>query len=140
MPLSVISDIIGGRWTRFSSPAIRGSSRRVPLSTGPTRIGRDLDALHAALAASRRRTGFGRAIAAPQIGIGKRMIAMDLGARPLSLINPEVFWRSDDTIDVWDDCMSVPDRVVLVRCHRSISFRYSTSGAACASGVGSRRT
>jgi peptide deformylase len=87
-------------------------------------IAAELEALHAALAAFRRRTGFGRAIAAPQIGIGKRMIAMDLGARPLSLINPDVFWRSEDTIDVWDDCMSVPDRVVLVRRHRSISVRY----------------
>jgi peptide deformylase len=83
-----------------------------------------LEALHDALTAFRRRTGFGRAIAAPQIGIGKRVIAMDLGARPLSLINPEVFWRSDQMIDVWDDCMSVPDRVVRVRRHRSISIRY----------------
>jgi peptide deformylase len=85
---------------------------------------RQLEALHGALTAFRRRTGFGRAIAAPQIGIGKRVIAMDLGARPLSLINPEVFWRSDQMIDVWDDCMSVPDRVVRVRRHRSISIRY----------------
>ena len=87
-------------------------------------VGRELEALHAALSAFRRRTGFGRAIAAPQIGIRKRMIAMDLGARPLTLINPDVVWRSQETIDVWDDCMSVPDRVVLVQRHRSISIRY----------------
>lgn len=85
---------------------------------------RELGALHRALAGFRRRRGFGRAIAAPQIGIAKRVIAMDLGARALSLINPEVFWRSDETIELWDDCMSVPDRVVRVRRHRSISIRY----------------
>lgn len=85
---------------------------------------RELEALHRALVGFRRRTGFGRAIAAPQIGIAKRVIAMDLGARPLSLVNPEVFWRSDETVELWDDCMSVPDRIVRLRRHRSISIRY----------------
>jgi threonine dehydratase/peptide deformylase len=85
---------------------------------------RELGALHRALAGFRRRRGFGRAIAAPRFGMGKRGLAMDLGARAVSVRRPEGFWRSDETIELWDDCMSVPDRVVRVRRHRSISIRY----------------
>ncbi|HYG72670.1 MAG TPA: pyridoxal-phosphate dependent enzyme [Actinomycetota bacterium] len=95
-----------------------------PVGRPDAQLLRELDALRGALAAFRARTGFGRAIAAPQIGIGKRAIAMDLGAGPLSLLDPEITWRSDETIEVWDDCMSVPDRVVRVRRHASISLRY----------------
>ena len=46
---------------------------------------------------------------------------MDLGAGPFVLIDPEIRWRSDETLPVWDDCLSVPDRLVRVRRHRSIS-------------------
>lgn len=85
---------------------------------------RDLADLTAALAEARARLGFGRAIAAPQIGLARRIIAMDLGAGPFVLIDPEIRWRSDDTLPVWDDCLSVPDRLVRVRRHRSISLRF----------------
>lgn len=78
-------------------------------------------ALHRALADFRAQHGFGRAIAAPQLGISKRLICMHLGARPLTLINPEITWRSDGEFEVWDDCLSVPDVIVRVRRHRSIS-------------------
>jgi threonine dehydratase/peptide deformylase len=85
---------------------------------------RDLARLIAALAEARARLGFGRAISAPQIGLARRIIAMDLGAGPFVLIDPEIRWRSDETLPVWDDCLSVPDRLVRVRRHRSISLRY----------------
>jgi peptide deformylase len=77
-----------------------------------------------ALADARRRLGFGRAIAAPQIGVMKRMIAIDLGAGPFVVVNPEIVWRSDETREVWDDCFSVPDRLARVRRHVSISLRF----------------
>ena len=80
--------------------------------------------LAAALAAARARLGFGRAIAAPQLGIMRRLVVVDLGAGPFALINPEITWRSADLFEVWDDCLSVPDRVVRVRRHRSISLAF----------------
>jgi threonine dehydratase/peptide deformylase len=80
--------------------------------------------LTAALTGVRARLGFGRALAAPQIGLARRIIAMDLGAGPFVLIDPEILWRSDETFAVWDDCFSVPDRLVRVRRHRSISLRF----------------
>lgn len=82
----------------------------------------EVAALHGALTEFRRINGYGRAIAAPQIGVPKRVIAMDLGAGPLTLVNPQTTWRSEQLVEVWDDCMSVPDQVVRVRRHRSISL------------------
>jgi threonine dehydratase/peptide deformylase len=82
----------------------------------------ELARLAAALAEARARLGFGRAIAAPQIGIARRIIMMNLGAGPFAIVNPEITWRSDEMFDVWDDCLSVPDRLVLVRRHCSISL------------------
>lgn len=72
----------------------------------------------------RERSGFGRAISAVQVGVMKRLIAMNLGAGPFILINPVITWRSDETFLVWDDCLSVPDVLVHVRRHTSISLTY----------------
>lgn len=72
----------------------------------------------------RERSGFGRAISAVQVGVMKRMVAMNLGAGPFILINPEITWKSDETFLVWDDCLSVPDILVQVRRHVSISLDY----------------
>jgi len=84
----------------------------------------EIGQMHTALDTFRRDHGFGRAIAAPQVGIGKRLIAINLGTEPLALVNPEIIWRSDELFEVWDDCFSIPDRIVRVRRHKSISFRY----------------
>lgn len=80
--------------------------------------------LAATLADFRARNGFGRAISAPQIGWMERVIAMNIGAGPFLIVNPVVTWRSDETFLVWDDCLSVPDVLVRVRRHQSISFTF----------------
>ena len=85
---------------------------------------REASALIATLRDFRDRNGYGRAISAVQGGITKRLVAMNLGAGPFILINPEITWRSDDTFLVWDDCLSVPDVLVHVRRHCSISLIY----------------
>ncbi|HEX2154544.1 MAG TPA: pyridoxal-phosphate dependent enzyme [Acidimicrobiia bacterium] len=105
------------------NPALHTPSRQVTWSDPAN--ARDIADLHRALADFQEAHGYGRAIAAPQIGVLKRIIAMNLGAGPLTLINPEIIWTSADTFDVWDDCMSVPDHVVRIRRHRSISVRYT---------------
>lgn len=84
----------------------------------------EASALCATLRAFRERNGFGRAISAIQIGIAKRLIGMNLGGGPFILLNPEIVWRSEETFLVWDDCLSVPDIIVRVRRHASISIRY----------------
>lgn len=80
--------------------------------------------LQAALNAFRARFGFGRGIAAPQLGIAKRFIALNLGEGSFSMINPRITWRSDETFTMWDDCMCFPDLLVKVRRHTSISVQF----------------
>ncbi|HEY5610991.1 MAG TPA: peptide deformylase [Thermoanaerobaculia bacterium] len=84
----------------------------------------DLAALAATLDAFRKRHGFGRAIAAPQIGVSRRFIAMNLGEGTLFLVNPVITWKSDETFTMWDDCMSFPELLVRVRRVRSFSLAY----------------
>jgi peptide deformylase len=85
----------------------------------------DSQRLRAALQAFRAQHGFGRAIAAPQIGVLKRFIALDLGQGPFVIINPEITWASPETFTMWDDCMCFPDLLIRVRRCRSISVRHT---------------
>lgn len=80
--------------------------------------------LHATLVTFRRAHGFGRAIAAPQIGVPQRFIALNLGAGPHLLVNPEITWTSQETFTMWDDCMSFPSLLVRMQRSYSISLRY----------------
>jgi peptide deformylase len=80
--------------------------------------------LHATLADFRARAGFGRAMAAPQVGIGLRIVVMNLGATPFALINPRITRASAEFVELWDDCLSVPGQLVRVRRHRSVDLVY----------------
>ncbi len=85
----------------------------------------ELRDLAATLADFRARVGFGRAIAAPQIGVAKRMLVVNLGDGPQAILNPQVTWRSDETQWVWDDCLSVPDTLVRVERAASITVAFT---------------
>src|ERR1700712_2466675 len=71
----------------------------------------------------RAKYNFGRAIAAPQLGIMKRLIYMNIN-RPVVMINPEFINLSDDLFELWDDCMSFPNLLVKVKRHRSLTIKY----------------
>ena len=72
----------------------------------------------------RRQHGFGRGIAAPQIGNARRFIALNLGEGSFLVINPEITWRSEERFSMWDDCMCFPDQLVKVERNASISVRF----------------
>ncbi|HMV46777.1 MAG TPA: peptide deformylase [Blastocatellia bacterium] len=75
----------------------------------------------------RERQGFGRAIAAPQIGAQRRILFVkmtDESFGPAPLINPEIVRASSETMELWDDCFSFPDLMVRVRRHVEIDVRY----------------
>ena len=77
------------------------------------------------LAHWRANTGYGRGIAAPQIGVGKRAIFLQLpGAEAWPLVNPEITWRSAEKILVWDACLSFLSIFMQVDRHREIVVRY----------------
>jgi peptide deformylase len=94
--------------TDFDTPALRG----------------DVACLLATLAHVRRVHGFGRALAAPQIGVSRRLIAVDFGPGPFLVVNPEIVWSSPETFTLWDDCLSAPDLLVRLRRARALTLRY----------------
>lgn len=75
------------------------------------------------LADLRSRLGFGRALAGPQIGSPFRLIAFDCALGRFVAVNPEITWRSEALMPVWDDCFSLPDLCMAVMRHRSVDFR-----------------
>jgi peptide deformylase len=84
----------------------------------------DGERLIRALERFRAEHGFGRAIAAPQLGIPRRMIAMNLGSGPFLVINPVFRSVSADRFTLWDDCMSFPWLMVRVERHRSLDLEF----------------
>jgi peptide deformylase len=79
--------------------------------------------LHHVMEEIRAKYHFGRAIAAPQLGIMKRLIYVNID-KPVVLINPEFTWLSDELFELWDDCMSLPNLLVKVKRHRETVVRY----------------
>jgi peptide deformylase len=94
------------------------------IAFGSPKVAEVIADLGATLADFRLRHHFGRAIAAPQIGNLERIIFVDVGeARPL--INPQIVERSDEIMELWDDCFSFPDLMVRVRRHYRVTVNYS---------------
>ena len=72
----------------------------------------------------RAKYGFGRAIAAPQLGIMKRLIYMNIDSKPVVFINPQLTDLSGDLFELWDDCMSFPHLLVKVKRHKYLTIKY----------------
>jgi len=79
--------------------------------------------LHQVMAEIRATYHFGRGIAAPQLGIMKRLVYVNID-QPLVLLNPELVAFSEVTFELWDDCMSFPNLLVRVRRHEAVTVRY----------------
>lgn len=79
--------------------------------------------LHDTMMDFRKTYGVGRAIAAPQIGVQKRVLYMNID-RPVAFINPELVDKSEEMMELWDDCMCFPNLLVWVKRHKSLTIRY----------------
>ena len=79
--------------------------------------------LHNVMEEIRATYQFGRGIAAPQLGVMKRLIYLNLDG-PRVIINPEFTGVSDETGELWDDCMSFPNLLVRVRRHRGLTMTF----------------
>ncbi len=51
----------------------------------------------------------GVGLAAPQVGILKRCVVIDVGEGLIELVNPEILWAEGEVVDV-EGCLSVPGR------------------------------
>ncbi len=110
----------------LGDPGLRETSKAVEDFDSPA-FQENAKRLVAALEQFRAEYGFGRAIAAPQIGIHQRMIAMNLGEGPFLLVNPELTVRSETKFTLWDDCMSFPWLMVRLARHRDVGVRFCNS-------------
>lgn len=72
----------------------------------------------------RKTYGAGRAVAAPQIGIRKRLIYM-LTDKEYVFINPKLSFPDDEMMEVLDDCMSFPRLCVKVMRHKRAVISYT---------------
>ena len=83
--------------------------------------------LHDILFEFRARYHAGRAIAAPQIGVMKRLIYMHIN-KPVVIINPQLSELSKEMIELWDDCMCFPNLLVRLKRHKSLHLTFRDAG------------
>jgi methionyl-tRNA formyltransferase len=86
---------------KFGDPVLRKASRPVPRVNNAVR--KILDDM---LETMRNASGAG--LAAPQVGISKRIVIVDIGEGPLFLVNPEIVSVSEETQIGVEGCLSFP--------------------------------
>lgn len=79
--------------------------------------------LHDTLLDFREKYHAGRAIAAPQIGVKKRLLYMFID-KPVIFINPVLEFPDDEMMEVLDDCMSFPNLLVKVKRYKRCRIKY----------------
>jgi peptide deformylase len=80
--------------------------------------------LHDTMMEFRRKYGFGRAIAAPQIDEPFRIIYMNFDGKSIAFINPVLEFEDEEKFEMWDDCMSFPGLEVRLERHRACRVNY----------------
>jgi peptide deformylase len=109
---------------QLGDPGLRKIAKRVGDPTKPE-IRTLVEDLADTLAFWRKTTGYGRGIAAPQIGVNSRVIFLQLPREdPWPIVNPEIVARSEEKIVVWDACLSFLSIFMQVERHREITVRY----------------
>lgn len=79
--------------------------------------------LHDTLIDFREKYHAGCAIAAPQIGVKKRLLYMFID-EPVVFINPVLEFPDNEMMEVLDDCMSFPNLLVKVMRHKRCRIKY----------------
>ena len=71
----------------------------------------------------------GIGLAAPQVGVNKRVLVLDISRdpkkpEPLRVANPEIVWASDEKAAYEEGCLSLPDQFADVVRPTSVRVRY----------------
>lgn len=72
----------------------------------------------------------GIGLAAPQVGVGMRLIVMDCAKRegepprPMALFNPEVIWASEERSVYEEGCLSIPEQYADVERPAEVRVRW----------------
>lgn len=70
----------------------------------------------------RRERGIG--LAAPQIGLSRRVFVMEIDGQSRACFNPEILATSPDREDLPEGCLSFPGQSCIISRAREISVRY----------------
>jgi peptide deformylase len=89
---------------QLGDPRLRTPAERVEDPSSPA-VAELLADLADTLAHWRSTMGYGRGIAAPQIGVLQRVVFLNID-RPWPLINPSIIERSSERVVLWDACLS----------------------------------
>ena len=65
----------------------------------------------------------GVGLAAPQVGVLRRVVVIDIGDGAIKLINPVIIEQEGEDIDV-EGCLSVPNRVGTVKRPKRVKVKY----------------
>lgn len=65
----------------------------------------------------------GVGLAAPQVGVLRRAVVIDIGEGPIKIINPEILETEGEVIDV-EGCLSVPGRSGTVERPKRVKIKY----------------
>jgi len=109
---------------QLGDPVLREECKEVR-DASAQEIGMLVEDLKDTLAFWRKTTGYGRGIAAPQIGVSQRVVLLRLpGEEPWPLVNPKIIDRSSEHIVVWDACLSFLSIFMQVERSRDITVQY----------------
>lgn len=74
----------------------------------------------------------GAGLAAPQIGVSEQIFVYGFDFNPrypeapavpeTIVINPKILWHSEETIDLEEGCLSVPDKRFVIARYKSLTF------------------
>ena len=97
--------------------------------TGPAAAAGTIADLRDTLHEFQRTHGFGRGIAAVQIGVPERVIYIEIHGKVYPLVNPEWVSLSEEKFRLWDDCFSFPNLMVWLERSKRCVLRYQDEGA-----------
>lgn len=116
------------RILQLGDPMLRETSSPVRDAAQASLVLRDL---RDTLREFQRTHGFGRAIAAVQIGEPVRVVYVEFGGARYALVNPRFTAMSEEKTQLWDNCFSFPDLLVKVERSVSVTMAYQDeTGAA----------
>lgn len=98
-----------GRLRKKSRPVERFDERLLEL------LGDMADTMHKA-------DGVG--LAAPQVGILRRAVVIDIGEGVIEMINPEIVWKSGELVDDAEGCLSSPGEYGMVKRPQKVKAVY----------------
>lgn len=72
----------------------------------------------------------GVGLAGNQVGILKRVVVIDCAGEgeapdPLKMVNPEIIWKSEETLCRSEGCLSIPREYADVERHARVTVRYT---------------